>query len=121
MPLQALIANAGVIFGRFLAASFSSVEIPELDAPGLESTIFPGWFVHLLAQRSLHLTARGVKIEDKAEIRKRLSRSPDTTVMASSEGAKAAAAELHRLRQAGRPMRANVGYLAIKDHWRESL
>jgi len=41
--------------------------------------------------------------------------------MALSEGAKAAAAELHRSRQAERPMRANVGYSAIKDHWREAL
>jgi len=57
------------------------------------------------------------QIEDKAEIRERLGRSPDDAiVMVLSEGAKAAAAELHRSRHAERPTRANVGYSAIKDH-----
>jgi hypothetical protein len=48
------------------------------------------------------LTARGIQIEDKKEIKKRLGRSPDdgdAIVMCLSEGAKAAAAQIRQERQ----------------------
>ena len=54
-----------------------------------------------LAAPRWELTARGIKIEDKDEIRKRLGRSPDegdAIVMCLSEGARAVAAELRRRR-----------------------
>jgi hypothetical protein len=71
-----------------------------------------------LAAPRWELTARGIKIEDKAEIRKRLGRSPDAgdaIVMCLSEGMRAVAAELRRSREAARPDRANVGYPHLKD------
>jgi len=70
-----------------------------------------------LAAPRWEMTARGIKIEDKDEIRKRLGRSPDegdAIVMCLSEGARAAAAALRRARQATRPERANVGYAHLK-------
>jgi hypothetical protein len=70
-----------------------------------------------LAAPRWQLTARGIKIEDKDEIRKRLGRSPDegdAIVMCLSEGARAVAAELRRERNAARPDRANVGYADLK-------
>ena len=89
----------------------------------------PGWRLRLsalppdasvkadLAAPRWELTARGIKIEDKDEIRKRLGRSPDegdAIVMCLSEGTRAVAAELRRSRHAARPERANVGYADLK-------
>jgi hypothetical protein len=71
-----------------------------------------------LAAPRWELTARGIKIEDKNEIRKRLGRSPDegdAIVMCLSEGTRAAAAELRRRQRAARPERANVGYAHLKE------
>ena len=71
-----------------------------------------------LAAPRWELTARGIKIEDKADIRKRLGRSPDegdAIVMCLSEGARAAAAELRRGQRDPRPERANVGYAHLKE------
>jgi hypothetical protein len=70
-----------------------------------------------LAAPRWELTTRGIKIEDKDQIRKRLGRSPDegdAIVMCLSEGARAAAAELRRSRQGERPDHANVGYAHVK-------
>jgi hypothetical protein len=70
-----------------------------------------------LAAPRWELTARGIKIEDKDGIRKRLGRSPDegdAIVMCLSEGARAVAAELRRSRQGARPDHANVGYADVK-------
>jgi hypothetical protein len=74
-----------------------------------------------LAAPRWELTARGIKIEDKADIKKRLGRSPDdgdAIVMALSEGAKAAAKQAHQSRHAERPERANVGYAHMKERFR---
>ncbi len=71
-----------------------------------------------LAAPRWELTARGIKIEDKSQIRRRLGRSPDSgdaIVMCLSEGARAAAAELRRAQQAMRPAHANVGYPHLKE------
>jgi hypothetical protein len=71
-----------------------------------------------LAAPRWELTARGIKIEDKNQIRKRLGRSPDegdAIVMCLSEGGRAAAAELRRRQRAARPERANVGYAHLKE------
>jgi hypothetical protein len=70
-----------------------------------------------LAAPRWELTVRGVKIEDKKEIRKRIGRSPDegdAIVMGLSEGTRAAAAELRRAQRGARPERANVGYAHLK-------
>lgn len=72
-----------------------------------------------LAAPRWQLTTRGIKIEDKDDIRKRLGRSPDegdAIVMCLSEGARAAAAELRRARAGERPERAGVGYGHMKGH-----
>jgi hypothetical protein len=71
-----------------------------------------------LAAPRWQLTARGIKIEDKDDIRKRLGRSPDdgdALVMALSEGARAAARQMIESRRRARPERANVGHQAVKD------
>jgi hypothetical protein len=70
-----------------------------------------------LAAPRWELTPRGIKIEDKDAIRKRLGRSPDdgdAIVMCLSEGSRAAAAELRRDRREARPDRANLGYAHLK-------
>jgi hypothetical protein len=70
-----------------------------------------------LAAPRWELTARGIKIEDKNDIRKRLGRSPDeddAIVMCRSEGAQAAA-EMRRAGREVRPERANVGYGHMKE------
>lgn len=70
-----------------------------------------------LAAPRWEMTVRGIKIEDKDEIRKRLGRSPDegdAIVMCLSEGARAAAAELRRALHGARPDHANVGYAHVK-------
>jgi hypothetical protein len=71
-----------------------------------------------LAAPRYEVTARGIKIEDKNQIRKRLGRSPDdgdAIVMGLSEGNRAAAAELLRAQRGARPERANVGYEHLKS------
>jgi hypothetical protein len=71
-----------------------------------------------LAASRWELTARGIKIEDKNQIRKRLGRSPDegdAIVMCLSEGTRAAAAELRRTQREARPEHANVGYAHLKE------
>jgi hypothetical protein len=70
-----------------------------------------------LAAPRWELTARGIKIEDKDEIKKRLGRSPDdgdAIVMCLSEGARAAAHLLRELQRPPRQERANVGYSEMK-------
>jgi len=70
-----------------------------------------------LAAPRWELTPRGIKIEDKAEIRKRLGRSPDdgdAIVMCLSEGAKAAMKQARARNWGNRPTRANVGYAEFK-------
>ena len=74
-----------------------------------------------LAAPRWELTARGIKIEDKDAIRKRLGRSPDegdAIVMCMSEGTRAVAAALRRGRHEARPDHANVGYAEIKRAYR---
>jgi hypothetical protein len=71
-----------------------------------------------LAAPRWELTARGVKIEDKEAIKKRLGRSPDdgdAIVMCLSEGARAAARQLRQQRP--RPERANVGHSELKKRF----
>jgi hypothetical protein len=63
------------------------------------------------------LTARGIKIEDNDEIKKRLGRSPDdgdAIVMCLSEGAGAAARLLREQHREPRPERSNAGYSESK-------
>src|SRR5262249_24123375 len=70
-----------------------------------------------LAAPRWELPARGIKIEDKNQIRKGLGRSPDdgdAIVMCLSEGARAATAELRRRKVGTRPEHANVGYAHLK-------
>jgi hypothetical protein len=70
-----------------------------------------------LASPRWELTTRGIRIEDKNQIRKRLGRSPDegdAIVMCLSEGNRAAAAELRRTQRGARPEHANVGYAHLK-------
>jgi hypothetical protein len=77
-----------------------------------------------LAAPRFEVTARGIKIEDKADIVKRLGRSiddGDAIVMAMNEGAKAAAAERRRTRHGERPARYGIGYPNIKEHWRKTM
>lgn len=67
------------------------------------------------------LTPRGIQIEEKADIKKRIGRSPDrgdAVVMALSEGNKAVAREVRRNRTANKQTTANRGYSAIKDKYR---
>jgi hypothetical protein len=71
-----------------------------------------------LAAPRWEMTTRGVRIEEKKEIRKRLGRSPDegdAIVMCLAEGNRAAAAELRRAQRGERPERANVGYAHLKQ------
>jgi hypothetical protein len=71
-----------------------------------------------LAAPRWELTARGIKIEEKTEIRKRLGRSPDdgdAIVMCMSEGSRAAARQWRAQRSQERPQRANVGYTHMKQ------
>src|ERR1700726_1433546 len=73
-----------------------------------------------LAAPHWEMTARGIKIEDKDEIRKRLGRSPDdgdAIVMCLSEGARAAARQLRAQQSQERPERANVGYAHMKQRF----
>jgi hypothetical protein len=70
-----------------------------------------------LAAPRWELTSRGIKVEDKAEIRKRLGRSPDdgdAIVLALNEGGKAAAKQVRDRRRGDRSDRANVGHSEIK-------
>jgi hypothetical protein len=73
-----------------------------------------------LAAPRYEMTTRGIKIEDKNQIRKRLGRSPDdgdAIVMGLSEGNRAAAVELRRAQRGERPDHANVGYAHLKEPW----
>jgi hypothetical protein len=75
-----------------------------------------------LAAPRWELTPRGIKIEDKDEIRRRLGRSPDdgdAIVMCLSEGARAAARQMREQRRPPRPERANVGYADVKRMYRQ--
>jgi hypothetical protein len=70
-----------------------------------------------LAAPRWELTPRGIKVEDKNEIRKRLGRSPDdgdAIVMCLAEGAKAAMRQLSAQDRERRPERAEVGYADFK-------
>jgi hypothetical protein len=74
-----------------------------------------------LAAPRWELTARGIKLEGKDDIRKRLGRSPDdgdAIVMALSEGARAAAKQARESQRSERPVRANVGYAHMKERFR---
>jgi hypothetical protein len=65
-----------------------------------------------LASYRWELTTRGIKIEDKEEIRARLGRSPDkgdAAVMCLSEGTRAVERALRTGRLAGRAIEANIG------------
>jgi hypothetical protein len=73
-----------------------------------------------LAAPHWEMTARGIKIEDKDEIRKRLGRSPDdgdAIVMCLNEGALAARRLSREQRRGPRPERANVGYSELKKRY----
>jgi hypothetical protein len=70
-----------------------------------------------LAAPRWELTPRGIKVEDKNEIRKRLGRSPDdgdAIVMCLSEGAKAAMRQQWAWDRERRPEQANVGHAEFK-------
>jgi hypothetical protein len=70
-----------------------------------------------LAAPRYDMLARGIKIEDKDDIRKRLGRSPDegdAVVMAMAEGSRAAAQVYRRQNQSMRQSHANVGHGEVK-------
>lgn len=74
-----------------------------------------------LAAPRWKLTSRGIQIEDKAEIMKRLGRSiddGDAIVLAMNEGGKAAAKQIREDRHGARPQRANVGHSELKQRLR---
>ncbi len=74
-----------------------------------------------LAAPRWELTPRGIKIELKSDIKKRLGHSPDdgdAIVMAMAPGARAAAKQIMLNRQGGRPTRANVGHERFKERFR---
>jgi hypothetical protein len=67
-----------------------------------------------LAAPTYEVSARGLLIESKDDLRKRLGRSPgkgDAVVMALSEGNAAVKREINR---GSLPARSNVGYTNIK-------
>jgi hypothetical protein len=71
-----------------------------------------------LAAPRWELTPRGIKVEAKEDIIKRLGRSTDegdAIVMCLNEGAKAAARQMRSDRRAARPERANVGHADVKE------
>ena len=73
-----------------------------------------------LAAPRWELTARGITIEDKDQIRKRLGHSPDdgdAIVMCLAEGARAAARQLRAQQSQERPERANLGYAHMKQRF----
>jgi hypothetical protein len=68
-------------------------------------------------------STRGILIEDKADIRKRLGRSPDAgdaIVMALNEGGRAVVKLARQNQRDRRPERANVGFSEIKLRFRGS-
>jgi hypothetical protein len=70
-----------------------------------------------LAAPRWELTPRGIKVEAKPDIVKRLGRSPDkgdAIVLAMNEGGKAAAKHVREGRRGARPERANVGHSDFK-------
>jgi len=75
-----------------------------------------------LAAPRWELTPRGIKIEDKGEIIKRLGRSNDkgdAIVLAMNEGGKAAVRQMRSDRRGRRPERANVGHSELKERLRK--
>jgi hypothetical protein len=71
-----------------------------------------------LAAPRFEITSRGIKIEEKKDIMKRLGRSidkGDAVVLAMNEGGKAAAKQVREGRRGGRPERANVGHSELKN------
>jgi hypothetical protein len=75
-----------------------------------------------LAAPRWELTPRGIKIEDKGEIIKRLGRSNDkgdAIVLAMNEGAKAAVRQMRSDRRGRRSERANVGHAELKERLRK--
>jgi hypothetical protein len=87
--------------------------------PGSAIALPPGADVKAdLAAPRWKLTPRGIKVEDKKEIVKRLDRSidkGDAIVLALNEGGRAAAKRAREGRRGGRPDRANVGYNEMKQ------
>jgi hypothetical protein len=74
-----------------------------------------------LAAPRFTVTTRGISIEDKEDLKKRLGHSPDegdAIVMCLSEGSRAVAQQLRRVRNAERPERANVGHADVKARLR---
>lgn len=70
-----------------------------------------------LAAPRFEITSRGIKIEDKKDIMKRLGRSidkGDAIVLAMNEGGKAAAKKAREGRRGERPQWANVGHSEMK-------
>jgi hypothetical protein len=68
------------------------------------------------------LMPRGIKVEEKSEIMKRLGRSiddGDAVVLAMNEGGKAAAKQIREGRHGARPQRANVGHSEFKQRFRQ--
>ena len=75
-----------------------------------------------LAASRWKLTPRGIQVEAKEDIKKRLGRSPDkadAVVMAWSEGEALAERKLRFAARGGQPLTANVGYAAMKKRWRQ--
>jgi hypothetical protein len=73
-----------------------------------------------LAAPRWEMTPRGIKIESKEDIKRRLGRSPDdgdAIVMAMAPGSRAVARLLHERRRGPRPERANVGYAELKKRY----
>jgi hypothetical protein len=71
-----------------------------------------------LAAPRWELTPRGIKIEEKKDLMKRLGRSPDkgdAIVLAMNEGGKAAARQGRDRRRGERQTRANVGHSEMKQ------
>jgi hypothetical protein len=75
-----------------------------------------------LAAPRFQMTSRGIKLEEKAEIMKRLGRSiddGDAIVMAMNEGGKAAVRQMRSDRRGNRPERANIGHAELKQRFRQ--
>ena len=70
-----------------------------------------------LAAPKFSITPRGILIESKDDIRKRLGRSPgksDAVVMAWSEGEKAAQAITRASDRGGAPVKVNMGHSGVR-------
>jgi hypothetical protein len=74
-----------------------------------------------LAAPRFTVTPRGIKIESKQDIIKRLGHSPDdgdAIVMCMAEGSRAAAKQMNAFERANRPQFAEMGYSEMKARWR---